>query len=792
MKIAPTMSRIMALKLGLATLAMFCTASMEAQYKWTVIKMNEERSHMNAVTVSNDGTYAVAVGANRAVLESSDGGTTWQNRTIGDRIGELLSVAFYSGQGVVAVGDDGEVYRREVHGGSWTKQVITSETTLRAVEYVSDNILLIGTAHGEIYRSADAGLTWTKVASSLQGIRSIAASKAGICMCVGESGSVHISTDKGLIWSTTPTQAPVNILLKRVAHVRDSVWMIAGDTSYLARSTDNGTTWKRSKLDTNVSSKYTVISALAFATPDRGVMIGADYVKPGASIYCTSDGGATWYSGYDLLGAPPSLLIVVSDLKFAPNNLRGIASGASTRISTIRIIPDSLPFIYERREIVPFLGIGSEEHPLFLIPTTENSLISVSAQWRTLTNGFKERRPNVVEERTQDGALIRLWKADDGYGQAFGISYKSVAYLNNNSIIVVADSNYDTGSQRISNTLLMRTIDGGATWRRITPNTTGRMYNLFCKSDSEYMIQQGGAIFYQTTDGGTTWSQSGLPAGYKNINLELVTTSSYMAVGTKEDNTTNLLRYTDNNQWEVVLENLPTGRRLFVHKGPMFIFGTDKVYHIVVTQDETSATLTEVGDIKVQLATGSLIASYRGRVFEIYGGTSYRESYNIRESTDSGRTFQLIQPDKTLQYLKKNSAYLSPLSLFTLGSRLYVAMTDGTVMYTNLNDTLTSVTEITVDVTGDIYTNPPYPNPFSTTTTIRVAWLFTVLPAQLTLNVYSSTGEEIADLTSELRFNAQDYSSVILFDGSALPAGVYYVQCKGGGYSSTQQMIVVR
>jgi hypothetical protein len=96
------------------------------------------------------------------------------------------------------------------------------------------------------------------------------------------------------------------------------------------------------------------------------------------------------------------------------------------------------------------------------------------------------------------------------------------------------------------------------------------------------------------------------------------------------------------------------------------------------------------------------------------------------------------------------------------------------------------------ETTSDIYTNPPYPNPFSKSTTIAVDWLFTLSAQSLTLKVYNAIGEEVRDLTKDLHAHAQNYRSSLVFDAGNLPDGVYYVVCKGGNHTSTQRLIIAR
>ncbi|MFN6135532.1 MAG: T9SS type A sorting domain-containing protein, partial [Bacteroidota bacterium] len=93
---------------------------------------------------------------------------------------------------------------------------------------------------------------------------------------------------------------------------------------------------------------------------------------------------------------------------------------------------------------------------------------------------------------------------------------------------------------------------------------------------------------------------------------------------------------------------------------------------------------------------------------------------------------------------------------------------------------------------GDVLTNPPFPNPARNRVSIRVGWFVTVAPSAITLKVYNSLGQEVRDLTMELRSRVEGLSSTVTIDISDLPPGVYYAVTRAGRDLSTQQIMVQR
>ena len=79
-----------------------------------------------------------------------------------------------------------------------------------------------------------------------------------------------------------------------------------------------------------------------------------------------------------------------------------------------------------------------------------------------------------------------------------------------------------------------------------------------------------------------------------------------------------------------------------------------------------------------------------------------------------------------------------------------------------------------------------YPNPFNPVTTIAFA-----LPqqSQVRLVVYDVIGQEIAMMANETYFAGEHR---VLFDGSRLPAGIYFARLTAGTQDVTQKLLLVK
>lgn len=79
-----------------------------------------------------------------------------------------------------------------------------------------------------------------------------------------------------------------------------------------------------------------------------------------------------------------------------------------------------------------------------------------------------------------------------------------------------------------------------------------------------------------------------------------------------------------------------------------------------------------------------------------------------------------------------------------------------------------------------------YPNPFNPSTTITFS-----IPSEefVSLKVFNSLGEEVADLVNEIK-PAGNYK--ISFDAGQLTSGIYFYKLSGGNFFKTRKMILVQ
>lgn len=499
---------------------------------------------------------------------------------------------------------------------------------------------------------------------------------------------------------------------------------------------------------------------------------------PEANIFFTWDGGKTWKPGLDIYSNSLVDKLQTTDIQFFPGTLSGIASGSSERVSAIRIIKDSLPYAYERMPIVTVLY--DQYRPSNFYVSSGNA-----AYFSTVDT----LRKQFLREHDLTGKVVKEWRFADSSSR---YKYVSAQRLNDKHIIIYVDSTKLFSTTWLM-TLLIMTKDGGNTWDTIRPfqNSPGSL-NKFDKGywrDSYNGLintKPSGKATVITSDGGLTWKSIEHPTEYEKVVIESFSSdsTSYIGIATKaNDKSMDLVSLNDKHEWKVLLSNIPQGRLIMKDPQNLFIHDGNNITLLSISSNGNFATQRIIGPSNIQWMTTRGKSLWIGNVL-----LHAEQTFDIRYSLDSGITFIPIKDEilNKLQSRFKGAVYLTK-SFISIGNRALLHTDEITL----LSDPIDFVTNIQ-ETTSDIYTNPPYPNPFSKSTTISVDWLFTLSVQSLTLKVYNSIGEEVRDITKDLHSHAQNYRSSLVFDAGNLPDGVYYVVCKGGNQTSTQRLIIAR
>jgi photosystem II stability/assembly factor-like uncharacterized protein len=262
----------------------------------TWVNLNPPNNGYNypSVVLSNGDIYAafhgnISVGG--GVYRSTDGGATWmQDSGLPPKaIGRLLST---SSDMVFAGGLGYGVYRRisamAGRGMDWESknEGLASTWVTSIAEDVTSGNLYAGTAHAQVFRSTDSGLTWQSAASGIpvyEWIYSLAVNFDGTVFVSGAYNGIYRSTDQGDSWTNIYPVAATALACNAQGHV------FAGQGSRMYRSTSNGDSWTFATLATVQN-----IGDIAF---DGDVVYAATGTPSGfgsQGVYRSPDNGSGW------------------------------------------------------------------------------------------------------------------------------------------------------------------------------------------------------------------------------------------------------------------------------------------------------------------------------------------------------------------------------------------------------------------------------------------------------------------------------------------------------------------
>ena len=203
-------------------------------------------SNLNALIVA-DANTAWAVGVNGVILYTSDGGATWTPQISGVTI-DLNGGVSLGGGNVWIVGGDAEakpsrntsgvVLHSSDGGAAWSANTAIPNANARfnAIRALDANTLLIAASGGNLWKTANAGVGWSRMGMASFELMSLHLFDANNMWVVGDGGTIRKTSDGGLTWAdqsrrTTEDASAVylSLLTSIVAIDNDTAWVVGHD-----------------------------------------------------------------------------------------------------------------------------------------------------------------------------------------------------------------------------------------------------------------------------------------------------------------------------------------------------------------------------------------------------------------------------------------------------------------------------------------------------------------------------------------------------------------------------------
>ena len=351
-----------------------------------------------------------------------------------------------------------------------------------------------------LYQSTDEGVSWQPLHSGgwpslvINDIEIDPANAANLWVASGGQGAFH-STDGGLSWTFgAGGTGPLSMNEVSFEPGNTSTIYTAASSNAIWKSTDGGASFAPSSFGIGALNVYSVatnpLASNEYAVAFQGLNDGG--------VYTSTDAGLTW----SLEALPGTRYNTVG---FAPNgNLHALSDGPST------IAPEGL----YRRVLGSWSSLGPDQGTLF-----ESELVALR---------FSENDPQLILLGGGDfgvaGFEPTVWRsADDGAswtkvweGPDEQEDVQDIEIVEDGSDLVMLASYTDFGS--VQDGGVLRSSDGGLSWNTsnsglpallqgesLCPSPAGP--TTFYLADNEFPMSAGG--LYVTTDAGLSWTSSG-------------------------------------------------------------------------------------------------------------------------------------------------------------------------------------------------------------------------------------------------------------------------------------------
>jgi len=456
-------------------------------------------------------------------FRSEDGGEHWERSDAGIP-GQVFAVAFDpETPGRMYAGTDTGLYRSEDRGTTWVRIALAGDHVIEVAVAPGDpHVVLAGLerTHASTQRSTDGGVTFVEVLDRNVQQFAFDPSQAGRVYALDLEGRIYRSDNLGADWTGLPP-GPSSV---QTLAVTGTGTLLAGSSSVrgVARSADGGVTWEpfAGKPPSTLSS---------FVVRDDGVLAGGF-----RGVWRSLTDGQGWRESTTGLRAQPILsLDVAADA--ASTLWVGAASGFFTsRDEGASFQPRQPPLgvfqflrlltVHPRKPQTAYAyGCCAAQVPAFGLLKTENG----GKSWRRLPYpgvlnhmtviAVDPTDPEIVYAGgTRDGARCSALRSTDG-----GATWRCISPVKPSDLYaLVIDPRDPQVLYGLFDGILYRSANRGSSWKRVPSRPAGQLFGFLvndpARSDRLYGISGNPPGVFRSEDGGRTWvaATRGLPTAY--------------------------------------------------------------------------------------------------------------------------------------------------------------------------------------------------------------------------------------------------------------------------------------
>ncbi|MCH7792109.1 MAG: hypothetical protein IID31_07515 [Planctomycetes bacterium] len=468
-------------------------------------------------------------GANGACAYTSDGGLTWDFRSVWPNAPVTYGLDFRDEDvglvaGFVSATRETGLFRTSDGGRTWSN--VLNENTNDVVFLDAETVLATVVLQRMIYRSSDAGLTWSPLAGPFEAdgpLGALSAVGANLVFGISVDGDIWRSDDAGASWLKSwdgigdlPyswslmfsdeqhgwATGPHGLIVKTtngftwevvtngvgmdvhdIQMHDDSYGLAVAKNGYVLRTTNGGERWELQKLAVTGQVFLRDESFNAVDILDQNFAVAAG---PGGTVFKTHNGGQSWASiGFPLLSND----LLIHDVAFITPR-EGWVVGQRTS-------PPRDRGVYHTTD-------GGLSWELAFV----NGALFVEIQFADLQSGWIQSAGK-LQRRTVDG------------GQSWHNVLIPDHPLHGNPIVsAMSYADASTGWVVGWFGYIARTTDGGLTWTLQTfPDPQFKAFDVHAMSVNEVRVvgldQQNLGTLLHSTDGGQTWTRQLVGSGFE-------------------------------------------------------------------------------------------------------------------------------------------------------------------------------------------------------------------------------------------------------------------------------------
>lgn len=271
----------------LLCLAVLSEMSVSAQ-TWTELQTGIEEDLFGIAFLNSDtGVVTGGTAEYGKIFRTRNGGNDWEDVTpAGTEL--LYDVKPFGNNGFMAVGLNGVIWRSEDAGETWSLIPSGTQAWLSALWLGEDGKGFACGTSGTLLQTSNAGLTWTPVTSNTGSwLLSIHFFNSSLGYATGASGQVIRTTDGGETWVpiVTPGNANINAIWAFDQHLVFAVL----SNGILMKSENQGVSWESVLIHPYAEALRTIVFY-----GNYGIIAGRKFT------FFTANGGLNWANSHSM------------------------------------------------------------------------------------------------------------------------------------------------------------------------------------------------------------------------------------------------------------------------------------------------------------------------------------------------------------------------------------------------------------------------------------------------------------------------------------------------------------